>query len=396
VTQSPRPGERPRPCVPLSAPPPKTPPGAPRPFRARWLTLAVAGLLGALLHAGDSAAIRLGLILPPGEPHAAAIRRGAATGVTRARTEHGLEVILLERGTPGQWGTEGDDAVALALDAGAQALIAPTLGTTVHLVEQVAGRTRIPLVSLCSDTSVTGARIPWVLRIVPTTVDEARVLFATIRTGAGEPIRRWAALVPEGRAGREVTRDLGAAAKAGGTDLVSVIAVPATPTNAPAWIARAIRESPAGLLLWLDPATAVPLVSAAREAGYRGALAGPGRLAGKDFLPQVGAAAEGFWTTRLHPPPAARAPRAMGAEDPHGSVGPAEDPLAAAATDAVTLLAAILREAGEGPAFRVLPLKREVAGATGVLKFDAVGNRIVELEAIIVRQGRFEPVTPLW
>ena len=40
-----------------------------------------------------------------------------------------------------------------------------------------------------------------------------------------------------------------------------------------------------------------------------------------------------------------------------------------------------------------MPPKGDRPGITGVLKFDGTGNRLVELEAVVARDGKFGPVT---
>lgn len=333
--------------------------------------------------------LKIGLVLPPGEPEGETIRRGAQLSAELLGAGLSRPIELIVRSSPGQWGTEGDDAVALALDAGAQALLAPAVGATVHLVEQVAGRTRIPTASLCGDTSVTGARIPWVLRLVPDNVQEARALFAGVRAADAQPVRHWAALVPEGRTGREAAQDLAAAARAAGCELDPVRSVAAHPTNAALTLERLTRSGPAGVLVWLDSAAAARWVRAVRAAGFRGVLAGPGRLAGPTFLQGAGAAAEGFYATRPGLPAAGR-PRADAFAAAFAArYGVEPDPLAFAAADAVRVLATVLLEAGERPALAFMPPRRPLEGLTGPVEFDAVGNRRLSLEVVVARQGRF-------
>lgn len=359
-----------------------------------WLILAGLVLAGAETagRCGQAepatAAFKIGLVLPPSEPEGETIGYGAQLGAEWVRAA-GRNVELIARGSSGQWGTEGDDAVALALDAATPALIAPTTGATVHLVEQVAGRTRIPTVVLCGDTSVTGARLPWVLRLVPDNVQEARTLLAGVPAAAERSVPHWAALVPEGRAGREAAKDLGEAAASAGGGLQLVLPVSANPTNASATLERLTRSAPPGLLVWLDPAAAGRWVRALRASGYRGVMAGPGRLAGPTFLREAGPAAEGFFSTRPATPETnrARAAEFGAAYTDRFGVGP--DPMALAAADAVQVLAWVLHEAGERPAFTLLPLRQPLDGLTGRLEFDAVGNRRVELELLVVREGRF-------
>lgn len=367
----------------------------PLPRLGRWLLAGLtawgAGAAGfCALTESAPAPLKIGLVLPPGEPEAETIRRGAQLSAEWLGAELRCPIELIVRGSPGQWGTEGDDAVALALDAGAQALLAPAVGTTVHLVEQVAGRTRIPTASLCSDTSVTGARIPWVLRLVPDNVQEARALFAGARAADGQPVRHWAALVPEGRAGREAAQDLAAAARAAGCELDPVRSVAAHPTHAALTLERLTRSGPAGVLVWLDAAAAGRWVRAIRAAGFCGVLAGPGRLAGPSFLHGAGAAAEGFYATRPELPVAGR-PRADAFAAAFAArYGVEPDPLALAAADAVRVLATVLREAGERPAFAFMPPRGPLEGLTGPIEFDAVGNRRLSLEVVVAREGRFD------
>jgi ABC-type branched-subunit amino acid transport system substrate-binding protein len=336
------------------------------------------------------AALKIGLVLPPGEPEAESIRRGAEIGARLAGRSLGREVELIVRGSPGQWGTEGDDAVALALDAGAQALIAPTTGAAVHLVEQVAGRSRIPVVSLCGDASVTGARIPWALRLVPETADEARLLFARAGAFPDKPVKRWAALMPAGRSGREAAKDLGRAAKAAGCEIGEVVMVPAADGDLTALVKQATRANPEGLLLWLEPVMAGRLARAARASGHAGWLAGPGRLGGPSFLKEAGPAAEGVLATRPVRTPASAIRHAEFLAAYTAQFHDPPDPGAETAADAVRLLAAVLREAGSRPAFALLPPRDEQPGITGPLRFDSTGNRLVELELVIARNGRFE------
>jgi branched-chain amino acid transport system substrate-binding protein len=142
-------------------------------------------------------------------------------------------------------------------------------------------------------------------------------------------------------------------------------------------------------LVWLDSAASARWVRAVRAAGFRGVLAGPGRLAGPTFLKGAGAEAEGFYSTRPALPSAGRLRAGAFAAAFAARFGVEPDPLALAAADAVQVLATVLREAGERPAFALMPPRRPLDGRTGPLEFDAVGNRRLTLEVVAVQQGRF-------
>ena len=124
--------------------------------------------LGAEQHRPDDS-LAIGLLLPPDAVEAASLRQGASLGVEMANRSSGPKVRLVLRGRPGQWGTEGGEAAALALDEGVAGIVTPSAGTAAHEILQVSGRTRVPVISLCPDSSVTAAGVPWVVRILPRT-----------------------------------------------------------------------------------------------------------------------------------------------------------------------------------------------------------------------------------
>jgi len=138
------------------------------------------------LHGGEetAASLRIGLLTPPDEPEVTCLQQGATLGVELANSTPDHRVELVIRGRPGQWGTEGDEASALALDDAVDVIIAPPGGAASHQVLQVAGRTRVPVISLCPDSSITRTGIPWMIRIVPNTQKEARAIFLGSRTAS--------------------------------------------------------------------------------------------------------------------------------------------------------------------------------------------------------------------
>ena len=160
----------------------------------------------AFLHAGETSAdntnLVIGLLVPPEEPGAASLRDGATLGVELANQSPGPHVRLVIRGRTGQWGADGVEAARMVTDDGALGLIAPPDGAATHLVLQVSGRTAVPVITLSADSSVSQTGVPWMARIVPRTVEEAKTLFTGIHAS------HWVAVIPDGRAGREAARDL--------------------------------------------------------------------------------------------------------------------------------------------------------------------------------------------
>jgi ABC-type branched-subunit amino acid transport system substrate-binding protein len=273
----------------------------------------------------------------------------------------------------------------MVTDDGALGLIAPPDGAATHLVLQVSGRTAVPVISLSADSSVSQTGVPWMARIVPRTVEEAKTLFTGIHAS------HWIAVIPDERAGREAARDLNEAATNSGCSLEKTIEVNRSFTNTARLCKQILKNHPDAVLLWLDPATAGTLAKALRAAGFAGTLAGPGRLHSVDFAKTAGDAMEGL----MVPGPILEKDAATAfqyfAEAFRGRFGHEPDATAAAAYDATTLLIHILRQPGGHPAHEDFPIGFSLAGASGILSFDSQGNRKVNLQLFKAHGRQFIP-----
>lgn len=332
--------------------------------------LSVFLLLAAGLHSLAQAPV-IGLLLPPDEPYRDRLRRGALQALETFNATNSTPVRLIIRGRPGQWGDDGVEAGRLVLDDDARVLIAPPSGAASHLVLQVAGRTRTPVISLCADRSISGAGIPWMLRLVPTTVAEASLL---LRPGG-----HWAALVPQGRTGREPAADLAASARNPSAIANLTPLIPVNETEPPhrELVHDLLRGKPEGIFVWLPSEPAARWTRALRDAGFSGRLAGPSHLRQPGFTQTAGPAAVGFRlaTPRFPEPPASR---------------DLEDPIASLAADAVQAAVEILRRAGPRDVHLVFPIGSLGTGRSGPLDFEANGDRRVSLQVEQWNGSRWE------
>ena len=358
---------------------------APRP--SSLLFLAPLALAGALLAAQNTNVV-IGLLLPPEEPEAASLRRGALLAVEDANRAPAPKVRLVVRGRTGQWGADAEEAARMVLDDGAQALIAPPGGAATHLALQVAGRTAVPVVTLCPDSSVSRTGVPWMVRLAPATLEEAKSLLAGLNVGGTGP-QRWTALVPDGRAGREVSRDLRQAAAAARRKLWNTHQVSPTLTNFQSIVTQVLEDRPDAVLVWLDPGRAGTLAKGLREAGFAGRLAGPSRCDSPAFFAASGLAAEGFFVPAIVLDKAGRARLLAFRTAFRRRYGLEADLTAAEAYDAATLLARILGKNDPQSLPRAFPLSFALPGVSGELSFDAEGNRRLALRLLVARQGRF-------
>ena len=373
--------------------------GAPEaawPFRAAILFILVLNFsAGSLQRAAASGTevLNIGALLPPEEPQLQSLREGILLAQEQANQGTNSPVRVIIRGRVGQWGADAVEAARLVTDEGAAGLIAPPDGAASHLVLQVSGRTAVPVVTLCADSSVGHTGVPWLLRMVPCTEQEAAALFhGMFPTNSGRG-RRWVALVPSQRAGREIARDLRKAALACDCEFGRALEVNSA-TNTDQICAQALSAKPEAILLWLPPSSAGILAAGLRGLGYQGPLGGPGRLQSSDFFSQAGSAAHGFFVPGIVPNSDTIALRNAFDRAYESRWGHSPDTMAAASYDAVLVLAQMLRQDKfERPPHR-LPAGFCWAGVSGDVRFDADGNRKVQLKLLRGRGGRFVAENP--
>ncbi len=351
----------------------------------RGLGILVVGWVFTLsVHAATQLApVRIGVLLPPEETEAESLRRGTELAIEWANRSNTPAAEWVIRGRAGQWGDDGVEAGRMVLDDSVAGLVAPSGGVPTHLALQIGSRTATPVISLCGDSSVTEAGIPWSARIVPRTADEV----GAILTGLGTNCRHWAAFVPEDRAGRQRSRDITAAAALIGRECVSIISVdPARAADA-TLLSRLPHPWPDGLLIWLDTLPAARLAKCLRAASFKGVLAGPARLRAASFEALAGCALEEFMSVepRLDNTTANLVRRFE--NDYERRFGAPPDLEAAMTFDAVSLLVRFARESGDDPMRGRFPIADAGMGVTGSLRFDHEGNRLLPLELIQFRSG---------
>lgn len=336
--------------------------------RASILTATAIAIAQVLLSVTSSAASAsapvIGLLLSTNEPSHLAVRQAADFALER-RHRLGLPPLRLQvRSGDGQWGSAADDTARLVFEDAASLLIAPPGGSITHLILQVSGRTRIPVISLNGDASVSGAGIPWMLRLVPTTRDQARCLLPLSK--------RWTFVVPPERDGRQMTSDLCEQAQNLGLSTPRVV-VASTPFNQ-AQLDEALAPNPEALLLWLPASAAAQWSKALRARGFRGTLAGPCSLRASLFTELAGASADGFLIARLQ---SLASPGAVGQDfdrDYRARFGTSPDELAWFAADAIDLAARWLTTPD-------LAAGRDLGmGLTGPWQFSPMGDRLGSLE----------------
>jgi ABC-type branched-subunit amino acid transport system substrate-binding protein len=359
-----------------------------------WLLVALlfSGSIALQANEDKAALVAIGLLTTPGHPETASLVQGATLAIEHAGIGRDPKFRLAVRGRPGQWGTEGDEAAALALDDQTAGIISPSDGSATHQILQVSGRTRVPVVSICPDSSVTSAGIPWVVRIAPGTQQQARTIFTGANLKTENPAR-WAALVPTGRDGREISNDLTESARQAAANLHPPYSLPENSADSQALLRKLAADPPDAILLWLDPVTAGQWTRDLRNAGFGGTLAGPCLLSSVAFLRQALDSAEGMLVPGIVPDPDSEARYSRFAAAHNAQFGSQPDFPALMAYDAALLLIELIRASEQQPLHQVFPLKQAFPGASGTLRFDKNGNRNVTLELLEVAGASFKALS---
>ncbi len=377
-------------------------------MRVRLRHLVACALVVLRAGASEPRPITLGLIAPPTQPNSTSLIRGVQLAVDAANATRRGSVELAVRAESGQWGSVGNDAVVLITERHVDAMITSADGADAHLILQVSGRTRIPVASICPDSSVTGAGVPWAVRVVPRTDQEAEALFVataaragnTAANGVTSPTARsgspshWWAVIPPGRAGRAIRRDLETAARVAKTPVDRFLECTAARADVTSLAQAIIGGEPDGVLLWVPATDASALVVALRTGGFSGWIVGPNALAAPKFIAAAGRAADGLLVAAFRADPDLRTSAEKFMVHYQGKYDEAPDFTAVAGYDAANLLIQSLLHRTESDTHRPFSPAASVAGVSAPMHFDAAGNRTGELQILICQHGQFVPMLP--
>lgn len=329
--------------------------------------------------------LKIGVLLSGDENEDSAMLKGIqlAMNSLKGTINNKFEIVVRQKSS--QWGQEADEAVLMVFGEGASGLIVGSGGIPSHLLLQVAGRTRIPVVSLCSDTSVTGAGIPWAVRILPCTIDEVTTIFKYFNRQQIKPIS-WIALVPTERAGREIANDIKTAANTNDIKIGKIIEIPYNRDKIAEIVAGIVREKPSAILIWLPPVQSAVCAIELRKAGYTGYLAGSSKLYSQAFSKNVGRFADGLVIAGIDFYNTENAKLSL---SPDSLNALKNEYLSAMAFDAGLLLMKHLDKCDREHPYRGFPLERDFYGISGKLSFNKFGDRIIELKVLVFSDGKF-------
>jgi branched-chain amino acid transport system substrate-binding protein len=341
------------------------------------------GIVVILLGARYPEPVRLGLLVPRGEPGLAA-RRGASMAVEAANRDGGFRgrpFELVVRSVEGPWGSGSKEIVDLVFEEHVWAILGPLDGRSAHLAVQVAVKGQVVLVSpWASDPTLTGANVPWFFRCVPDDRQQAAVLVREM-FGARR-LERVAVVAGDSYDALVAAEAFTAAAEDAGHSLAVRLPLARTAGNLDSLLNRLEDEGVQGVALFGPRTAAVEFIRRLRAGGMRQQLFAPLSMADRAFrgserseLEQLVVVAPGHWVT-VEGRAFQRAFRAAYDDAPTA--------VAAYAYDGMMVIVEAVRRAGLDRR-RIRDALSEIdhrRGVTGRVRFDDRGNRVVEVELI--------------
>jgi branched-chain amino acid transport system substrate-binding protein len=300
---------------------------------------------------------------------------------------HGCRIGLAKRDESGPWGQAASEVVRLVEEDRAIALITSSDGVAAHLAEQVSTKLGVPVITLSTDTTTTQINLPWIFRLGPADLDQARAFARNIYLQ--RCLKRVVVVTQldhDGRVGAEafkmVAKEL-SPETAPATVLVRVAAND-TPLDANSVVQEILTQKPQALVFWTSSQAASELLGQMRLPSIpiylcQKAAAGPSGARPRPDHEETG----GIWTVSTEVgasvPPLRDRPTSVRAhfeQRYRERTGNVPSVAAAQAYDAVRIIAAALRNAGPNRARLrdALAETRNFPGASGPITFDHAGN----------------------
>jgi ABC-type branched-subunit amino acid transport system substrate-binding protein len=333
--------------------------------------------------------VRIGLLIPPGADGLAA-RRAAELAVADAERTGGMSEISFElaiREVAGPWGSGSKEIVSLVFEDEVLAIVAALDGRGAHVAEQIVAKGQVPLVAPTADPSLTQINVPWFFRCAPD--DRAQSAALAVEVYGQRGLLRVATVTDnsyDAQVAEETFTDTAADA---GFQVSLRLAYTGTADDFSTLVAELTGHQADAVVLFGPPSPAAKLIRQLHATGQSPALFGHMSLADRQFLSLAGSDVEGMvlvapghWQTSRGETFVQRF-RTLYEQYP--------GPTAAYIYDGMSASLNAIRRAGlDRNDIRAAMLETREEGVTGIVQFDANGNRVgpVGLVEIVAGQPR--------
>jgi branched-chain amino acid transport system substrate-binding protein len=308
----------------------------------------------------------------------------------------GRRLILAARDESGPWGQASSEILKLIEQDHSLALITSANGGIAHQAEQISNKLGVPILTLASDPTTTEVNMPWLYRLVPSDVDQARMFAQRIYAELG--FRRVLVISQTDHDGRTGSNEFEKARRSlqmPAPDRLE-LALAASVTE-PKTLADRIRTTnPQAVVLWTDAELAAPLLPSLRQTvpGVSLFVCTKAAQSGFDASAEISSALQtnetrgesGTWAVAPRPDVQNEEKRAFN-ERYISRTGTAPGYGAFQIHDAVRMIATSLRSAGTN---RVLLRDSLASGArfhglAVTYSFDSAGNLTQEFAIVQIR-----------
>jgi branched-chain amino acid transport system substrate-binding protein len=288
----------------------------------------------------------------------------------------GRRLSIVPRDQSGPWGRASNEIVHLVYEDQAVAIVTSLDGGSAHLAEQVANKVGIPIVTLSTDPTTTQINLPWIFRLGPTDIQQARAFARDIYVA--RKLKQVILITQNGHDGRVGGEEFQKAARELTAPPVIQLAIDPAHWNPESVVSQITGQKPEAVVFWTGHEMAAGLVPRFRKA----LPTAPVYLCHEAAQGRFDRDQENTWivTPRL-----ATSPLRESFEKRYrarAGTGPA--PAAAQAYDAVRLLAAALRRSGPNRARLrdALAALSSYTGVSGVIAFDHAGNDLSDVTLV--------------
>ncbi len=344
----------------------------------------------------DFEEVRIGYFGPsdPDHPRGGDLWCAAQLALDEANAEGGYQgkpFRLLPAWSENPWGTGVGEIARMVYRDELWAILGGIDGPSTHLVEQVAVKSRITLLSAAStDKTANLANVPWMFSLVPGDHLAAPVLAEAIERQIGS--KPFVLISADDHDSRQFTSELEKCL--GRRRLIPLYhwhcrqALP----DLEQLVERILRSDPAAVVIAARAHDSARLVNELREADFSGPIFGGPSIGRRAFAEEAGRAAEGVFFPLVWEPQ-------EGGKEFEGKFrarfGRSPDYAAAHTYDAVRLLVAAIRKTGLNRA-RIRNAVEELSpwpGIAGSIAWDALGANARAVRPGVIRDSRACPYT---
>lgn len=314
----------------------------------------------------------------------------------------GRRLILAARDESGPWGQASSEILKLIEQDHSLALITSANGGIAHQAEQISNKLGVPILTLASDATTTEVNMPWLYRLGPSDVDQARVFVERIYVELG--LRKVLVISQadhDGRTGSNEFDKAGRSLQMPAPDRLE-LALAVSVTEPKSLPDRIRTTNPQAVVLWTDAELAAPLLSLLRQTapGAPIFVCTKAVQTGFDASHEISSALQtkeprgegGTWTVAPRPEVQSEETRAF-TKRYISDTGTAPGYGAFQIHDAVRMIAASLRSAGTNRVLLrdVLASGAKFHGLAGTYSFDSAGNLTQEFAIVQIHGPHDDP-----